>query len=753
MTTRPSFVGRLFRAALSVTLLSGGLNARAGGVDGIEFQPVPVNINDECSAVILKGTNKYRGYAFKLPLVVMSVDKNLEDLFEILPKGNGQYTLRVGLYFPMTEGPLEVRRERSNLLIRGCNDNSILADLNESERREQEVTGDKKPRSNNGTIAENKIHTLSPLPMSSIEISVDGFPNMSKIIGTIDNNLLNYQNRDLIADFTIPDEQTYEDLKAQLTGRMGVSMGIKMNFSARSVNSRVEFTMNVKSLADSLENQAGGRFDAAKVVVAEADLRSYLAHALSKMDLNIRSEQGDDANFDRLANDIMGKIIAANLQAVPMIPGQSWNPMSCINYPQGPNCSGTTGYPGYPSYPSTGYPGTTLPDPNSTGTGTLNGPPQPGLGTPGPVLKPVQNADPNARYFNLGAVLNVLRTSSNQSFTWEHLGKKENHSYTTSVVIRGDIPDPGYKTMNVVAGTSDQDAATLPTAIRAGQQVTIKIPGRRELVNNFSRRTTYLNKDELRRQGFAQHFGALQEAITKDQLTEEISNDRGGYVATYRQNGDYSALGRWLRSSVTSKDMTPWKYTWGLDELMRTTMMKAPTDVDLTADLVNSLPLRVSFSKLGRRYKLSELVQSNDKWDGHFDDGLIVLTAKQDLGNLKIRNDDAVTDPGRSAEKYLFQVREPILKNSQLPTDGRKLSDLRQATWMKYSSSSQEVAQKVDRPNLDAFSYTKSVYVVMIRIDSAGAQPQREEVRTSIEAAPGGTPMPSPVVLPMPTKP
>lgn len=751
MTTRPSLVGRLFRAALSASLIMGSVHADAGGVDGIEFQPVPVNINDQCSAVILKGTNKYRGYAFKLPQVVLSVDKNLEDLFEIIPKGNGQYTLRVGLFFPMTEGPLEVRRERSNLVIHGCNDNAILADLNESERREQEVNGTKKNAKNtDGTVFENKIHTLSPLPMSSIEISLDGFQNMTKVIGTVDNNLLNYQNRDLIADFNIPNEDTYEELKAQLTGRMGVSMNIKMNFAARSVNSRVEFSMNVKSLADSLEAAAGGKFDAKKIVVAEADLRSYMAHAMSKMNLNIRIEQGDDANFDRLANDIMGKIIAANLQAVPMVPGQTWNPMSCINYPQGPNCNNSTGYPGYPGYPGTGYPGSTYPDPNSTGNGTLNGPPQPGLGTPGPMLPHTANADPNARYFNLGAVLNVLRTSSTQTFMWENLGKKENHSYTTSAVVRGDIPDPGYKTMNVVAGTSDSDAATMPTAIRAGQQIMIKVPGKRELVSNFSRRTTLLNKDELRRQGFSQHFGALQEAITKSQLIEEISSERGGYVAVYKQFGDLTTVGRWAREKWSTKDLTPWKYVWGLDELQRTTMMKAPVDIDLTENLMNALPLRVSFSKLGRRYKLAELATSNDKWDGRFDDGLIVLTAKQELGLMKIRNDDPVRDPGRTAEKYLFQMREPILKASQLPTDGRKLSDLRQYSYMKYSSSTSEIAQRIENPDLNGFSSSKSVYVVMVRVGSAD-QPDREEVRTEVQTPQAPRSEPNPVIVPTPT--
>lgn len=747
-------LSRLLRAALLMSLVLGTSSARSapGGVDGIEFQPVPVNINDQCSSVILKGTNKYRGYAFKLPQVILSVDKNLEDLFEIIPKGNGQYTLRFGLLFPLTEGPLELRRERSNLVINGCNDNMILADLNESERREAERNGTKPPAKGrtagaNGTIFENKIHTLSPLPMSSIEISVDGFPGMTKTIGSQDNNLLNYQNRDLVADFNIVDDATYDQLKAHLTGRMGLSVTIKMNFAARSVNGRVDFTMDLSSVAGSLEAAAGGRFALNQIMVAEADLRTYIAGAMARMNLNIRTQEGDNENFNRLAQEIMGKIIAANLQAVPMIPGQTWNPNACIYNPNGPGCQ--PGYPTYPTYPGTGMPGSTYPDPNGTGTGTLAGPPQPGLGPPGPRIPPATpNPDPNARYFNLGAVINVLKTASTQTFTWENLGRRENHSYTTSAVIRGNIPDPGFKTLNVVAGTSDSDAATLPTMIRAGQQVTIKIPGRRELVNKFSQRTTFLNKDEVRRQGMAKHFGALQEALEKNQLTEEISPDRGGYVAVYRQNGNLTAAGRWLRQSISGRDLTPFKFMWGIDELVRTTTMKAPVDIDLTEDVLRRLPMRVSFSKLGLRYRLADLVTSNDKWDGRYDEGMIVLTARQDLGYMKIRNDDRVNDPGRSAEKYLFQVREPILRSSQLPSNGQRLSDLRQYSWVKYSSSSDEMTQRVQRPDFNPFSFTKSVYVVMVRIDDGSHESNREEVRTTVAPSASQRRSPSPVVMP-----
>lgn len=732
----------ILNAALSMSMALGPVLAKAGGVDGVEFQPVPVNIANRCSAVILKGTNKYRGYAFKLPQVVLSMDKNYEDLFEIIPKGNGQYTLRFGLYFPLTEDAVEIRNEKSNLVVNTCDDNVILADLNESEAREAALTG-KKDKDSNGTVFDNKIHTLSPLPMSSLEISIDGFQSMTKMIGTLDNNLLNYQNRDLVADFLIPDEATYEELKAHLTGRMGLSVNIKMNFAAKSSNGRVELDLDLKNVADSLEAAAGGRADVKQLLVAEADLRAFMAKAMTSMNLNMRTEQGDDDNFNRLAYQVMERIIAANLSAVPMIPGQTWNPNACINNPTGMGCQGGMG--GY--YPGVGTGGyqNNYGNPQSTGDGSLNGPPQVGLGTPGPVLGGYGgNPDPSARYFKVGAVLNVLRTSSKQHFVWENLGKRENHSYTTSVVMRGDLVDPGYKTMNAIAGGTDEDAASLPVGIKAGQTVAIKIPASRVLENNFVRRTTYLNKDELRRQGFATSFGNLQEAMSKNLLQEEIHKERNGYVAVYRKNADYTSVGRWWREMWDGEDMSLWKYLWGIEELQKTTRMSQPADLDLEAGMLDRLPLRVTFSKLGTRFKLSDLVRDSDKWTGRFEDGQIFLVAKRDLGYMKIRNYDKVSQPSRQAEKYLFEEREPVLKKR--PANGQSLSDLRQRVYMKYSAGSGAATEKIEKPDLTGFQIKKSVFVIMARVDDGSETPNREEVRTTVEPVAHGDGSPNPVL-------
>lgn len=740
----------LLQTVLSTSLVLGSMPVRAAGVDGVEFQPVPVNIANRCSAVILKGTNKYRGYAFKLPQVVLSMDKNYEDLFEIIPKGNGQYTLRFGLYFPLTEDAVEIRNEKSNLVVNTCDDNVILADLNESEAREAALTGKKgkDAKDANGTIFDNKIHTLSPLPMSSLEIGIDGFQNMIKLIGTTDNNLLNYQNRDLVADFLIPDESTYEELKAHLTGRMGLSVNIKMNFAAKSSNGRVELDLDLKNVADSLEAAAGGRADVKQLIVAEADLRSFMARAMTSMNLNIRTEAGDDENFNRLAYQVMERIIAANLQAVPLVPGQTWNPNACINNPNGMGCQGGIGGGYYNPGMGTGSYNNNYGAPGSTGDGSLNGPPQVGLGTPGPVLGGMGNADPSARYFKVGAVLNVLRTSSKQHFVWENLGKRENHSYTTSVVIRGDLVDPGYKTMNAIAGGTDEDAASMPTTIKAGQTVAIKIPARRQLEQNFIRRTTYLNKDELRRQGFAASFGTLQEAMNKNMLNEEIHKERNGYVAVYKKNSDYSGVGRWWREMWDGEDMSLWKYVWGIEELQKTTRMSQPTDVDLEERTLSSLPLRVSFSKIGTRFKLSELVRETDKWSGRFEDGQIFLVAKKDLGYMKIRNDDRVIQPNRQAEKYLFEESEPVLKNR--PANGQSLSDLRQRAYVKYGSGANGT-EKVDKPDLTSFQIRKSVFVIMARIEDASTgSPEREEVRTTIEPISHGDGSPNPVLGTLP---
>lgn len=762
----------MLRTVLIAGMISGGAPARANGVDGVEFQPIPVNIQNRCSALILKGTNRYQGYAFKMPRVVLSVDKNLEDLFEIIPKGDGSYSLRFGLHFPLTEDAIELRRERSNIMLNTCNDEVVLADLNMAEERQAEIEGrTTKPdpkqtvtAAKTGTVFENKIHTLSPLPISSIQISIDGFQNMTHEIGMADNNLLSYSNMDHIATFTIPDESTYRLLKEQLTGRMGLSVMVKMFFAARAANGRVEVKINTRDLAQGLEAMLGAQIPglmpsvpggSAPVTpvnptdpmtpfpggspggfsvpglnspIGDADLRAYFARAVSKSQLSVNSEQSDDENFNRIAYQIVERI-AASLPSLPQIPGQSWNPSNCMYNPTDPFCNQGNNVGGVLP-PFNPFPGTNMGTDPSLGTGgQLVNPGPPGLGPQGPRLSV---PDPsNRKFFNIGAVIQHLKRTQEVNYVWSNLGRKETFSYTTNVLVRGSIPDPGYKTLNAVAG--DTAGVEYTESIKAGEKVIVRIPSVRSLVSSFDVRQTYFSRDELRRFAVHQYFGLLQDALSKNQVQDRYNRQTGGYTAVYSMNQDVNRVSRWWQQWYEGRDMTPWDYYWGMEELYQKTMMGDPSDLDMEERMLSRLPLIVQFSEMGSRFKLTDLAKETSKWSGRFEDGQIVLIAKQDLGIMRIRNDDKITNPNRSAEKYFFQVKDPVPGRDNKTEDGKPLSAGRQFDWVKVNGAGESSAEKVGRPNLSPVKVTRSVYVLKVKVGAQGA----EEIRPSVGPANG----------------
>ncbi|MBX3034237.1 MAG: hypothetical protein KF865_09965 [Bdellovibrionaceae bacterium] len=759
----------LVRALVSLSMVTGSLPstaAAAGGVDGVEFQPIPVNINNRCSTMILKGTNKYKGYAFKMPKVMLSVDKNLEDLFEIIPRGNGQYTLRFGLYFPLKDDAVELNRERSNLVLNSCKDDIILAELNEMDQRQAAREGRKaSERDGHGTIYQDKIVELSPLPVSAVEVSINGFQGMTKTVGVIDGNLLSYQNSDLVVDFAIPDEQTYEEIKSHLTGRIGLSVNIRMYFSARSTNGRVDIQLNTNNMARSLEAAANASLGLkdptglANIPIGDADLRAYLAKAMAESNVNLRTEEGDNEAFNRLSYQLIERIVS-QVPALPQIPGSSWNPNSCINNPGGYGCNNGGGWGS--SFPSTGtgWGGGTSGDPGSASNGTLMTPPPPSVGTPGPVLgkktTPTPQPDPtggwglpgttnpapqpapapgsgnNGRFFYLGGVLNALRQMQNINLSWENMGKKETQSYTENVVVRGAIPDPGYKTLYAVA--DDTQGASYTGYIKAGQQIVLKIPSQRQLVTSYDKRVQYLSKDEIRRQGLTPYFGFLQEAVSKNLLQETIDRENGGYVAVYRYNQGSNAVSRWWKATWDGLDMTPWNFYWGEAELRRRTSMRPPMDLALSESDLSRLPLRVMFSELGTRFNMADLTKETARWSGRYEDDQIVLTAKRDLGFMTIRNYDKVEAPNRLVEKYLFEVKEPVVKTRDAAQSS--LSSRRQYNWVKYSNGTDNGVEKVGEPDLTPFRITKSVYVVLVKVGEAGGaaqdSQQLQEIKTTI---------------------
>lgn len=709
----------LLKSALSVSLLMPSIRARAAdGVDGVEFLPVPVNVADNCSAMILKGTNRFRGIAFKMPRVILGVNKTLQDLFEIIPKGDGKYTLRVGLYFPTKEEAIDLRRDRSQLFVNTCRDDLILADINEFDRRAADrATQDpdrlKSSKKLTTEVKEDeKIYKLSPLPLAGMEVSIEGFQNLTFKKGESQGNLLNYQNQDIIANFEIPDKATYTEIKDQLAG-MGLSLNIKMFFTARSMNGRAKIRINIKNIADSLEAAAkaaiGDRGDVNKTPVAIADLKTYMARAISKQRATIDIEQGDDPDFNKSMYTIIESMVA-QMPAIPQLPQQVYDP----NQQNG-------------GWPST-WPGTT-----PTTNGSLQGPRPISVGPQARQnLKPADGTDPRAVY--LGAALDVLRQQMNIDMDINNMGKREQQTYTTTVIINGAIPDPGFNTLNPIAG--DNEGSAFTNEIEKGDELIIKIPSKRKRLTVIKKQKQLLSRDDVRTQGFSTYFGNLQKAISTNVLTEIVDRENGGYVAFYREKSDYGWIGRtwhgWWKENMPS-------YRWGAIEPKVTTSMTRSKEVELNADALKTLPLEIMFSESGKRFRLTDLAKETSAWIGKLDeeDNVITLTAKRRLGIMRVFNKEKPTKAGPSSnDRYIFEMREPD-ERKDLP-DGKTLAEVRQYTWFKLSSTPGTKAwEKVGEPNTEPNQSERSVYAVKVQRKAAPEAPAAPGAAPATPSAPG----------------
>ena len=133
----------MFTSCTSLPMRSQSDRKPAAGPDGIQFNPVPLDARQTCDAVILEGTQDYKGTAFVLPRMLISINKDGDPLFEVIPKGDGVgYIFRFAVFFPRTDDQAHInglRGKNSNVFSNGCNFDMVQQTMNQGAKPEDQI--------------------------------------------------------------------------------------------------------------------------------------------------------------------------------------------------------------------------------------------------------------------------------------------------------------------------------------------------------------------------------------------------------------------------------------------------------------------------------------------------------------------------------------------------------------------------------------------------------------------------------------
>lgn len=560
------------------------------GADAVEFEPVPLDTSVACSSVILKGTRRFQGTAFALPRVLISVNKQQEQLFEILRLADGRYLLRFAIYFPRTDEDIELRTNNGTMTLEGCNYDEVVHELNRN------------IKDNN-----KRIHTISRVPISSVDVKIDGVQE-AFTLGGGDSSMFNFQGGDHVVEYSFASRKDLDAVLARIDG-LGLPIHVRMKFNARAANGSMSVVIDLSKLAASLGASLAGR----KVITA-GELQALMGTELQKMSLDIQTESGSGTVYQTIVAQLMQFVLAAAMADgdIPYNPtyGQPTYGTQPFGFGNSPVIGGDPNNPGGAGQP----------------TGPNQPPPTPGLET-GQVLK-------------VAGVIKALHAQKEKRITYENVGRSQQQTYSTSVRFKGELQDPDVRTFNI--STDETQGRLVPNRLSKGQPLTIAAISVNPEVIEWKPRTRFFTLKQLSQFKIYDYFPLLRD----ERLSINDKSLHNGLVAVMKKSPQWSPFNDEF-------------FVWGAQELYASYHAGTRQELAPTAAALNDIPVVVSFSRVGaRKFPLSYLVNTNSMWAGAFDDvgGKIVLTPNADLGQMTLWNTQAQRTEFKE-RRFLFQER------------------------------------------------------------------------------------------------
>lgn len=239
------------------------------------------------------------------------------------------------------------------------------------------------------------------------------------------------------------------------------------------------------------------------------------------------------------------------------------------------------------------------------------------------------------------AALESLKAQGNYRVTLTNIGEVASRTYTTHTVIRSNFTEPGVSELSLY---SDDTGSVFTEDITNGKAFYLVPSGRAtEDIEYHYRPTTFRSRSDL--------FSAPHNMRARFSLLSRYEDS-----VRYPADGDAYMYDGW------SVNVFNWSfYTWGMETLAsdvhnRQFQRLEPGSIDSLDQVA------ITFSRIGRPYTFRQLTTEHDSFEARLesDKNRVLITAKTDLGRLKLENREAfhaVTHPASSASEELYERR------------------------------------------------------------------------------------------------
>lgn len=286
---------------LSSIVISGfallwSVTASAAGVEAIQLQHVPIDASLGCDRVFFKSTQYFKGTIYVLPYVMLDVDDYGEPIFNINELNekidDKSHTLSVQLYFPYDETDIKARVNSDNVgAVQTCNFTAVKNFLNKGI-----------------TDPEQKIKTISPMPLTYIEVSIPDMIASVSRAGTKNsesNDIIDYLGKPRIFRLSMTQFE-HESVLSALQSNVGLQARVRFHFKARQNDGAVRISINRQQIALNFKLNAKGKY------IAQADLDVALKTAMSKSGITIEMDGGSSKSelFDKITTQLIEKVVS-----------------------------------------------------------------------------------------------------------------------------------------------------------------------------------------------------------------------------------------------------------------------------------------------------------------------------------------------------------------------------------------------------------------------------------------------------------
>ncbi|MGZ3722719.1 MAG: hypothetical protein ACXVA9_07315, partial [Bdellovibrionales bacterium] len=277
-----------------------------GGVDATELQPVALDNSVRCNRIFFRSSQYYKGTIFVVPRIVSGGGPGARRIYDVYPSDNpNEYNLILKFYFPLND---EVMKSSAASVSKQDSDSCNWATVKEAINHDL------------GANSEQRINTIARIPLTSLEVNIDGIKDVG-LIGRSpgvnkEADILNYYGRSLTAHFKIT-AQELQFFQKRVISPSGLVAHVRLRFQAKQRDGSVRAEINLQKLRTNFAAAAKAK-NLGKI--AKADLEAMISASTDSETVKIVSEAGSGTSLEAVAKSAVDKLLGELKTAIDAAP-------------------------------------------------------------------------------------------------------------------------------------------------------------------------------------------------------------------------------------------------------------------------------------------------------------------------------------------------------------------------------------------------------------------------------------------------